>query len=191
MHFISTEISTAWARIFCCQRNSNSHLYKALTRCWAGFSSYRKASPPTKHSHPQLVVERMSHNVEELVARVCGQAVHKQAEEDGCEDLTQKHTHTWLVLLCCCTQETDQGTDTCSTNNNKNSKKKNKIKNRHIAICAAQTEHSLFMDTEVSWLYRVRELMLAISYYQLSILLKVLSNFNYKWCGNTEYTTHL
>jgi len=67
--------------------------------------------PAPEHRHPQLAVERVRHDAEELVAGVGGQAVDKQAEEDGGEDLAEEHRQARLALLPRGAQQADQGGD--------------------------------------------------------------------------------
>lgn len=53
----------------------------------------------------------MARDAEQLAAAVSGQAVHKQAEEDGSQDLAQQHGQARLALLARGVQEANQGGD--------------------------------------------------------------------------------
>lgn len=50
----------------------------------------------------------MARDAEKLAAAVSSQAVNKQAEEDGGEDLAQQHGQARLALLAGRVQEADQ-----------------------------------------------------------------------------------
>lgn len=52
---------------------------------------HRNPGTSSKHCHPELAVEGMAHDAKKLIAGVSCQAVNKQAEEDGCQDLTEQH----------------------------------------------------------------------------------------------------
>lgn len=54
----------------------------------------------------------MAHDAEQLAATVSGQAVNKQAEEDGGQDLAEQHGQARLALLTRRVQEANQGGDT-------------------------------------------------------------------------------
>lgn len=53
----------------------------------------------------------MARDAEKLAAAVSSQAVNKQAEEDGGQDLAQQHRQARLALLASGVQEANQGGD--------------------------------------------------------------------------------
>lgn len=72
---------------------------------------HRDAGAPSKHRHPELAAEGVAGDAEELAATVSSQAMNKQAEENGGQDLAQQHGQARLALLARRVQEADQGGD--------------------------------------------------------------------------------
>lgn len=51
----------------------------------------RNPSTSSKHCHPELAVKGVAHDAKQLIAGVSCQAVNKQTEEDGGQDLAEQH----------------------------------------------------------------------------------------------------
>lgn len=77
-----------------------------------GLLHNRNLSTSSKHCHPELAVEGVAHDAKQLIAVVSCQAMNKQTEEDGSQDLTEQHSQAWLGLFTCRAQ---QATQRCNT----------------------------------------------------------------------------
>lgn len=77
-----------------------------------GLLHNRNLSTSSKHCHPELAVEGVANDAKQLIAGVSCQAVNKQTEEDGSEDLTEQHGQAWLVLLA---RRAQQAAQRCNT----------------------------------------------------------------------------
>lgn len=56
-----------------------------------GLRHNRNPSTSSKHCHPELAVKGVAHDAKQLIAGVSCQAMDKQTEEDGSQDLTEQH----------------------------------------------------------------------------------------------------
>ena len=82
--------------------------------CGGIYGDDGQACPSPEHGKPQLAVEGVSEHAEELGTGVCGQAVHKQTEEDCRQHLAQQHAQPGPPFIPTAhAQETHQRPHTC------------------------------------------------------------------------------